>query len=74
MDHLPPNEAERKRRTKETASPKDLDNLLLQAHLLSDDELLLLAIRFVKETRGDAPDFMSEVAAVFDLLKAEKRR
>jgi len=42
--------------------------------LLSDDELLLLAIRFVKETRGDAPDFMSEVAAVFDLLKAEKRR
>lgn len=36
---------------------------------LSDDDLLLLAIGYVKEVRGDSPDFLAEVAAVFEMLK-----
>lgn len=38
---------------------------------LSDDDLLLLAIWWVKAIRGDGPDFVSEVALVFRTLKGE---
>jgi hypothetical protein len=38
---------------------------------LSDDDLLLLAIWWVKAIRGDGPDFVPEVALVFRTLKGE---
>jgi len=40
----------------------------------SDDDLLLLAIWWVKAIRGDGPDFVPEVALVFRTLKGELQK
>ena len=38
---------------------------------VSQDDLLHFAIRWVKENRGDGPEFVPEVAAVLEMLKGE---
>jgi hypothetical protein len=38
---------------------------------LTQEDLLHLAIGWVKQIRGDAPDFLWETAAVFEALKCE---
>jgi hypothetical protein len=38
---------------------------------ITQDDLLHFAIRWVKENRGDGPDFVSEVAVVLEMLKRE---
>jgi len=38
---------------------------------LTRDDLLHLAIRLVREGRGDGPDFVSEVVTVFEALKRD---
>jgi hypothetical protein len=40
-------------------------------HRLTRDDLLQLAIRLVREAGGDAPDFVGEVATVFEALKRD---
>lgn len=38
---------------------------------LTDDDLLLLSIRWVKVVRRDGPNFVTEVASILWTLKAE---
>lgn len=40
----------------------------------TDDELLLLATQWVKETRRSEPDFVTEVALAFDMLEGALHR
>lgn len=41
------------------------------SYRLTDDDLLLLSIRWVKLVRRDGPNFVTEVASLFWTLKAE---
>jgi len=41
------------------------------ASRVTQDDLLHFAIRWVKENRGDGPEFVPEVAAVLEMLKGE---
>jgi hypothetical protein len=44
------------------------------ASRITRDDLLHFAIKWVKENRGDGPDFVPEVAAVLEVLKCEVLR
>ena len=41
---------------------------------LTDDDLLQLAIRHVKEVYGETADFLGDVAAVLEALMDERRK
>jgi hypothetical protein len=41
------------------------------ASRITQDDLLHFAIEWVKENRGDGPEFVPEVAAVLEMLKGE---
>jgi len=47
---------------------------LPMAWSLTDDDLLQLAIRHVKEVNGETADFLVEVAAVLEALLDERRK
>ena len=40
---------------------------------ITEDDLLHFAIKWVKENREDGSDFVSEVAVVLEILRAEMR-
>ena len=55
-------------------TPRPLSDVSEKLRSLSDDDLLLLAIAYVKETSGDVPDFTGTVAVVFEGLMLERRK
>ena len=54
-------------------TPRPLSDVSEKLRSLSDDDLLLLAIAYVKETSGDVPDFTRTVAVVLEELRHERR-